>query len=133
MVCIYCSGPTAVSNSRLQHRSNQIWRRRTCLGCRNVVTTLERVDLGSSLTVQVNHSRRQSFNRDRLLLSLYKSLGHRADALEAAQALATTIISKLTPYIEQANLDKKIIIDITLDTLKHFDKAAAIHYRAYHN
>ena len=51
MVCIYCGGETKVTNSRLQKRNNQVWRRRQCLECKGVFTTHEAVDLSSALLI----------------------------------------------------------------------------------
>lgn len=131
MVCIYCESETRVTNSRHQKRTNKIWRRRTCLNCGTTFTTLEAVDLSSSITVK-SQEQLQAFQRDKLFMSIFDSLKHRNTALSDATALTDTIISRLYPYMKEVALDKHIIIEITIESLRRFDKVAATHYEAFH-
>jgi transcriptional repressor NrdR len=73
MVCIYCGGETKVTNSRLQRRNNQVWRRRECLACQSVFTTHESVELESALSVSQN-GRLTPFLPDLLLKELMMAL-----------------------------------------------------------
>lgn len=131
MRCIYCGFETKVTNSRPQKRANQIWRRRQCLNCETIFSSTEAADL--SLSVRVNKNNQlEPFSRDKLLVSVYESCRHRKDALEAATALTSTIISKLLPLITNATIQRDEIVTITAETLEHFDKPASIHYTAYH-
>jgi transcriptional repressor NrdR len=131
MVCIYCSGETKVTNSRPQRRANQVWRRRQCLSCDNVFTTLEAVDLTTSLLIHRN-ALYEPFQREKLLLSVYDSLRHRKDAVEAATALTNTIVGNLLKDIDNATVLRAKIVATTADVLKKFDNAAYVQYLAFH-
>lgn len=72
------------------------------------------------------------FERDRLMLSLYKSLGHRPTALSDAGGLCATIITKLVPSAHKGVLQRQLIIQTALVALTRFDKLAAQHYQAFH-
>src|SRR4051812_1815954 len=111
MVCIYCNGSTQVINSRLQRRVNQTWRRRKCLKCNGVFTSLEGVDFSSSLSFRASHNRSkvqpsttslQPFQRDILFASILDSCKHRKDAVSDATALTGTILGRLRPHMQDA-------------------------------
>ncbi len=132
MICIYCGSKTRVSNSRAQNKTNQTWRRRKCLGCQGVFTTVEQTDLATSLIYRKDSSHTEPFQRNKLLFSIYSACGHRKNASSDATALTVTIVSKLLPKVSTATLKRSDIINVATDVLKHFDKAAAVHYTAYH-
>jgi transcriptional regulator NrdR family protein len=141
MVCIYCSEETQVVNSRLQRRSNQTWRRRRCLGCESVFTTLEGADYASSLSFRTSQNTGKigtsktslcSFQRDILFVSILESCKHRKTATEDATALTGTVLGRLRPLMTGAIIDRDDVVTITLSVLKKFDRAAAVHYAAFH-
>lgn len=133
MVCYICSGETVVLNSRPQKRTNQVWRRRHCTLCDTLFTTTETIDYAKSLLVRSGTNKRLvPFERDRLFLSLYKSLGHRASALTDAGGLCATIIAKVTPTATNNVVEAHRIAEITLVALNRFDKLASQHYAAFH-
>lgn len=131
MVCLYCSGETKVNNSRFKRQTNRIWRRRECLSCRSIFTTIENINLSGALMVE-GPKGLEPFNRDRLFLALLKSCEHRNSALTDAGALAQTVIAKLIAEKKSAVISKSDITKMTLETLKHFDSTAATIYSAYH-
>ncbi len=131
MVCIYCRYETKVTNSRHNKKLNFVWRRRQCLSCGSVFTTLEKPDLYSSLSVN-QQSLYQPFSRDKLFISLYDSIKHRKSALTDSTALTDTVISKLNTKIQNACLTPEQIAKTAYAVLKQFDKAAATYYAAYH-
>jgi transcriptional repressor NrdR len=131
MVCIYCSSDTKVVNSRHQKKSNQVWRRRKCLSCRAVFTTIESPDTTQALRIRRN-GRLQPFSRDNLLLSVYDSLKHRKTAVSDATAITSTVIGQLYPLIKEAALERDEITELTISVLQRFDRVAATHYRAFH-
>lgn len=88
-------------------------------------------DLARSLRVK-SGKRLAPFLKEKLLLSVYKSCGHRPDALEEAIALTQTIVAQLLPRPNGGLIDKTEIVDITAQTLERFDSRAATFYRAYH-
>src|SRR5687768_15140118 len=95
MVCIYCGSETQVINSRPQKRSNQIWRRRKCLQCSNIMTSHESFDLSASVRVELNSKTLLFFQRDLLFVSIYESCKHRPEALAEASSLTQTIVAEL--------------------------------------
>ena len=132
MVCIYCSGKTQVTNSRPQKRLNRTWRRRECQNCHAVFTSVEAADLSGSIVVRHPQSPVQPFNRDKLFVSLYRSLGHRRTAVGDAGALCDTVVAKLLHGEAQASISPSDIVVTAYETLKRFDEAAAVQYQAYH-
>ena len=132
MVCIYCSSSTGVVNSRLQKKTNQVWRRRECAACGSIFTTHEKVDLGTAIMVSGHDRFLDHFSRDKLFISVYDSLRHRKSALSDAEALTVTIITKLRDILQDGILTKAQLVAISHETLERFDKTAATVYRAYH-
>lgn len=132
MVCTYCGGKTRVVNSRHQKKSNQVWRRRQCVICQATFTSEEAAQYGSVWTIR-SESSLQPFSRDKLFLSLYKSCGHRKNALDDAKGLTDTIISKLPTYLVDGTLASHDIVRVAQVALNRFDKAASAHYQAYHS
>lgn len=132
MVCIFCASDTQVANSRPQKRLNQVWRRRRCLGCGAVMTSIEAIDLSRSVLVRKADGSLQPFNRDQLFLSLHAACAHRPTAIDDAAGLAETISSQALKTIQNGSVNADDIRDIALEALEHFDGTAAAVYRAYH-
>jgi transcriptional regulator NrdR family protein len=132
MVCIYCGSPTQVSNSRLQKRSNQIWRRRSCAACDNTFTTHERADLSTALAVRYSARDIRPFSRDTLYISLYESCKHRPQAILDADGLLQTVLSLLRPQITNGTVTRADIIKTASAVLKRFDATGAAVYIAFH-
>lgn len=133
MVCIYCRAKTAVVNSRSRKRTNETWRRRQCAKCQNVMTTLESVDFTKAVLVNNVNGNMEPFQRDLLFVSIYESLKHRKDAPRVATALTDTILGKLLPIITNASLKREDIVSEATVALRRFDRAAGVHYAAYHH
>lgn len=131
MVCIYCAGKTSVTNSRAQKRNNSTWRRRACDDCGATVTTIERTDLETAVTV-VDKKASRPFSRDKLLISIFESCKHRKTAQKDASSLTDTILGRLYPLISAGAISKDDIRETTGRVLARFDEAAGVHYRAYH-
>ena len=134
MVCVYCGKKTQVTNSRLQRQNNHTWRRRACLECNSIFTTIERPDLAGTVFVANAHNKDLNpFNRDRLFLSIYKSCEHRPTALEDASGITQIVISNLLVGATRAALiSAATIAEVTATTLGRFDQSAAAIYKAYH-
>jgi len=131
MLCVYCGQDTQVVNSRLQKKTNQVWRRRQCTHCGNVFSSLEVVDWNQAIRFK-HKSHLEPFSRDKLFLSLYEACRHRKTAISDATGLTDTILSKLWPRIEAASLTRDQVIATATEVLKRFDRAAATAYKAYH-
>jgi transcriptional regulator NrdR family protein len=132
MVCIYCGAATQVTNSRLQKRNNQVWRRRACTACYNTFTTHEKADLSTSLAVQYSIRDIRPFSRDTLYISLYESCKHRPAAITDADGLTQTVIALLRPHIAGATVHRDVIVTTATAVLKRFDATAAAVYAAFH-
>lgn len=133
MLCIYCMSQTSVTNSRLQRRDNGVWRRRKCADCGKVFTTNETANLETSLNFAGNSGRPQPFSHAALLVSVYESCKHRPDAPAYAAEVTKAITGKLISSLQgRSTVNRSQLIDLTVATLKHFDKTAATVYAAYH-
>jgi transcriptional regulator NrdR family protein len=132
MVCVQCGGQTQVINSRHQKRANQVWRRRRCLSCGAVFTSEESPAYGASWAVQGSSGALQPFSRDKLLLSLHRSLQHRQTALEDAAGLTDTVIRRLSAVVTDGVIESRAIAQVAQVALNRFDLAASTHYAAFH-
>lgn len=132
MVCIHCGSETSVINSRPQKRLNQIWRRRRCNTCKAVFTTQETADYAAAWMVVGRSGSLEAFSRDKLFISINKSLQHRETSLGDAGALTDTSIKKLAAQTQAGTIDATTIIQIVQVALNRFDKAASSHYQVYH-
>jgi transcriptional regulator NrdR family protein len=133
MVCIQCGNKTSVINSRLQHRNNNVWRRRKCLSCNLIFTTLERANLESSWIVMNKSGGHAPFLEDKLLISIYLSCLHRETALTDARQLTDTVIKKLKTKTLNSRLDSKTIAQTAIVALNRFDSVSSSYYAARHS
>jgi transcriptional repressor NrdR len=131
MVCVYCGHETRVTNSRLQKRSNQVWRRRQCEACKAVFTTHEHVDLTQALLVNYKGSQKP-FLQDLLFTDVLFALQDRKDVYTAAREVTSTVIQKLLKHTDNPLFTPKVISKVTSDVLKRFDKRAHLRYSAEH-
>lgn len=120
-----------MTNSRLQRRNNQVWRRRQCLDCGAVFTTHEAVELESALSV-VKHSQNQPFLADLLLKELMNTMKHRNDVYTASREVLGTTIRKLLALPQKPLFTPQDISKTTAGVLKRFDKRAYLRYLADH-
>lgn len=135
MVCIYCGFETEVTNSRAKARTPSVWRRRACKECVAQFTTTELPDYAKALLVVVAGGKKLlPFSRDKLFLSMHKSLGHRTDALDSSTALTATVIGRLLnkKFVIGGALTTQNISKIAYEALKRYDPLAAATYKAYH-
>jgi transcriptional regulator NrdR family protein len=132
MVCLYCGAPTQVVNSRLQRRSNHIWRRRKCLACSAIFTTEEHPELTGAVMVKQTDGKLAAFSRDKLYISIYEACRHRESAVRDATALTLVVVGDLLKHIKDGQLARDELTIITHRALKRFDTAAATYYTAYH-
>jgi transcriptional repressor NrdR len=131
MVCVYCGGETKVTNSRLQKRNNQVWRRRQCLVCGAVFTTHEVLELESALSVTRNGAP-QPFLPDLLLNELIQALRHRKDVYTASREILGTIVRRLLQLPQSPLFVPSDISSVTASVLKRFDRQAYLRYIADH-
>lgn len=133
MVCIYCGNKTEVTNSRLQRKTNTVWRRRRCTVCHAVFTSSEHIDYNRSIAIKYDTSHITPFDRDLLFLNIYDACKHRKTGVADASALTETILGKLLKLdANDGVIPRDTLVSIVSETLNRFDKAASVHYLAYH-
>lgn len=131
MVCVYCGNETQVTNSRHQKRNNQVWRRRRCLKCRAVFTTIESTDYANALRVQ-DGSDFKPFLADLLYTEVLLALSDRKQAYIDAREVTATIIKALLQHKSSPLFSANEISQVTAGVLKRFDKQAWHRYAAEH-
>ena len=131
MECVYCLGKTQVVNSRHQKRNNQVWRRRQCLACRAIFTSLESVDLASALRIEQNGVLRP-FLTDLLFTEVLFALADRKNLYIDAREVTNTIIQALLGLPGAPVYLPRQISQATADVLKRLDKRAWHRYAGEH-
>lgn len=132
MVCIYCTNETRITNSRPQKRLGQTWRRHACEACGAIFTTIEKPDLSGSVRFVTKDTSLVPFDRDVLFVSIVRALGHRGDAVSVASALTATIIVQVLKTAQNGRVERTKLVGTVTETLRRFDAAGAVQYRAYH-
>ena len=131
MRCPYCKNDSQVVNSRLQKRSNSVWRRRKCVECSAKWTSSERIEATLAYRVEKG-DKLHSFTPEILLISLYEACRHRKAAAIDANYVFSTVMQKLQAK-NQAVLPTKVISKTCYDILRRYDTAAAAVYKATHH
>jgi transcriptional repressor NrdR len=130
MNCPYCNHDSKVTNSRLQKRSNSVWRRRQCLSCHAIWTTSERLQGSGTFKVDVNGNL-VDFHPELLLISLYESLKHRKTPAIDAQYIFSTVLEQLQKTNKPV-FTTQLISQTVHKVLKNFDKLGAELYKTLH-
>ncbi len=132
MVCAYCAGRTKVTNSRKQSRSNSVWRRRACLVCQAVFTSVEAIDSQASYLVAGQDNQLAPFSRLKLEASLLGSLAKKdVKSCLAASELAHTVVNKCL-IGKQASVTSQQIAITAAKVLKQYNRAAHLRYVLAH-
>ncbi|MBP7821206.1 hypothetical protein KA043_03865 [Candidatus Saccharibacteria bacterium] len=133
MVCIYCNSDTNIKNSRHKVRLNTVWRRRVCLSCSAIFTTNEEIDYSGTLSVKKKIGAIEPFYKEKIFISVYRSLDHKTSAQPQATAITNTVISKLlsTKKTIKPLINSSDIALVVTKTLKNFDASSAIKYQSY--
>jgi transcriptional repressor NrdR len=128
MVCPLCHKSSSVINSRLQRRSNTVWRRRQCQSCQSIWTTTEHIELATVYRIQKD-GKLLTFRPEILFLSLYTCLRHRtspeADALYVSKTVLERLIRRKRSVVTNTEL-----AELCLDILRRYDKTASAVYKA---
>ena len=134
MICINCSSPTKVTNSRPHKKTPSVWRRRQCTACQTVFTTMEMIaDTAYTFRVIRSDGAAEDFSLPRLLLSISAAVSHRpapASADEAywlAQTVAQNIQATASDSVTLAALTEE-----SLTVISNFDATAGLQYGARH-
>ena len=132
MKCIYCSHETKVVNSRPKKLDHQTWRRLNCTSCGSTVTSIESVSLDEALRVEKRNSGIEPFYRDKLYISIYKSIDHMPDPAVNASYLTNNVLRHMYktkpfgPVVPSSTISKH-----AATTLKNFNAAASVRYLSF--
>lgn len=127
MVCTYCGAKTEVINSRVQKRSNQVWRRRQCQRCSALFTSHEAVDLSSVLFID-----QKPFVADKLFTEVLLAMQDRSDCYLRAREATSTIVKQLLKLTSAPFIEAPEVSQTAAKVLKRLDKQAYLRYQVEH-
>ncbi|HUC95872.1 MAG TPA: hypothetical protein VMR76_02855 [Candidatus Saccharimonadia bacterium] len=84
------------------------------------------------MMVQFNDKHLEEFIREKLLISVRDSLGHRVNPTNDSIAITNTILAKIHKVNPSPLIDRDKIVKISGEVLKNFDRVSSSHYLAYH-
>lgn len=127
MRCPFCGHEdTQVKDSRPTEDGTAIRRRRSCGGCTQRFSTVERVQL-REITVVKSDGRRVLFDRDKLARSVRIALRKRPVDEERMERIVNGIVRKLEASGE-ADVQSKDIGEQVMETLKEVDAVAYVRF-----
>lgn len=127
MRCPFCGHEdTQVKDSRPTEDGTAIRRRRSCGGCTQRFSTVERVQL-REITVVKSDGRRVLFDRDKLARSVRIALRKRPVDEERMERIVNCIVRKLEASGE-ADVQSKDIGEQVMETLKEVDAVAYVRF-----
>ncbi|HUA76471.1 MAG TPA: transcriptional regulator NrdR [Acetobacteraceae bacterium] len=127
MRCPYCGqDDTQVKDSRPSEDGAAIRRRRSCTGCGQRFTTIERVQLRDIVVVK-SDGRREPFDRDKLARSIRVALRKRPVDEDRIERIVSGIVRKLEASGEP-DIASKQIGELVMETLKEVDAVAYIRF-----
>lgn len=127
MRCPFCqSFNVVVVDSRLRNEGTSIWRRRECLTCGKRFSSREKADY-SYLAVIKKDGRRQPFSREKIFLSMVKSLGKRSIPEQKLEKAVEEIVQEIHK-LGQSEIESSLIGNLVLEQLFKLDLVAYIRF-----
>ncbi len=127
MRCPFCGdADTQVKDSRPTEDASAIRRRRSCSGCGQRFTTVERVQL-RELTVVKADGRRVVFDRDKLARSIRVALNKRPVDEERQERIVNGIVRKLEASGD-GEVRSELIGEAVMEALKEVDAVAYVRF-----
>ena len=127
MKCPFClDEKIKVVDKRDIQDLNTIRRRRECLRCGKRFTTYERIE-SVKITVIKKDSRRESFDRGKLLAGILKACEKRPIPREKTEKMADEIEAELRNS-EKMEIPSSFIGKLVMEKLKQIDKVAYIRF-----
>lgn len=127
MRCPFCRlSDSRVLDSRPTVEGDSIRRRRECGGCGKRFTTYEKVD-GLLLVVVKKDGRRETFDRQKLLLGLIKSCQKRPVSTETLEAVVDNIERDLRNLMEP-EVKSEYIGELVMKELRGLDEVAYVRF-----
>jgi transcriptional repressor NrdR len=131
MVCIYCGNNTKVTNSRPLKADNAVWRRRKCQNCSAIFTTKELIYLEQAIRVSKKDGSIEPFYRDKVFLSIFKTVDHLSNPVNIATALSNTVLRHMYKVGSSAVISSEQITMLCAQVIKRYDAAAGVRYLSY--
>lgn len=127
MKCPFCGfSDSRVLDSRPTVEGDSIRRRRECGGCAKRFTTYEKVD-GLPLVVVKKDGRRETFDRQKLLLGLIKACQKRPVSTEKLEAVVNSIERELRNTAE-TEVKSEYIGELVMGHLRRLDEVAYVRF-----
>jgi transcriptional repressor NrdR len=127
MRCPYCLYErTKVLDKRDIQEVDAIRRRRSCLKCGKRFTTYERIEM-TGFAVVKKDGKRESFNRDKLVIGLLKACEKRPISREQIDRVINEIEAELRQF-EEREVASDAIGKLVMDRLRVLDKVAYIRF-----
>lgn len=127
MKCPYCYNPESkVVDSRPSNEGTSIRRRRECLNCHRRFTTYETMELLPMVVVKKNGNR-QTFDRSKLVNSMWKACEKRAVPLSDIEAIADSIEQELQNELG-GEIPSQKIGELIMEKLKELDEVAYVRF-----
>lgn len=126
MKCPYCGyEETKVTDSRNQHDSNSVRRRRECLSCEKRFTTFESVDL--TIQVKKRDSSFQAFKLEKLIGGLDSACRHTRVSHDQVVAIASDVAMEIMASGVR-EIDTLRIGELVMKKLSNLDAIAYVRF-----
>ena len=127
MKCPFCDElEDKVVDSRMAKEGEVIRRRRECLGCKRRYTTYERVEEILPVVVKKD-GRRESFDRNKILVGLKKACEKRPISIGTIEAV-TDRIEKRIQEMGETEIQSRIVGEEVMKELHQLDQVAYVRF-----
>ena len=126
MRCPICSSESKVVDSRPSAEGDSIRRRRECLSCKKRFTTYETFETIPIMVVKKDKSR-ESFDRNKILMSIMRACDKRQVTREQMDAIANDIEFTIQNSL-QNEISTSVIGEMVMERLKAIDEVAYIRF-----
>lgn len=133
MNCPFCgSTQIMVTNSRPTMGGSQIWRRRKCLGCSELFTTHELIDL-SHLVVIKRTGKKEKYSRAKLYTGIFIStVSSRQAERQKLVEMITRRVEREILHLKRKEIKSSKIAGIVLENLKIHSPGAFLTFLSFH-
>lgn len=127
MKCPFCDElEDKVVDSRMAKEGEVIRRRRECLGCKRRYTTYERVEEILPVVVKKD-GRRESFDRNKILVGLKKACEKRPISIGTIEAV-TDRIEKRIQEMGETEIESRVVGEEVMRELHQLDQVAYVRF-----
>ena len=127
MKCPFCDElEDKVVDSRMAKEGEVIRRRRECLGCKRRYTTYERVEEILPVVVKKD-GRRESFDRNKILVGLKKACEKRPISIGTIEAV-TDRIEKRVQEMGETEIESRVVGEEVMKELHQLDQVAYVRF-----